>query len=244
MLSDFEVKSFTITGEDGIERDCRIIYPSVPSNGKLMLKPQYLTAFPYFEEAMLKRGYTLCYLSHPTRWAPDSETEVTAKFVRQVAEELNMEPKCIVIGMSCGGLQAVRLAELHPELISVLFLDAPVMNLISMAGLGACNPSKATVFWRELVQTYGFNKSTILNFRKSPIDNMEPLIENNIPIIMVYGDADDVVPYEENGQVLEDFYKERGGDLKVIRMEGRWHHPHSMEDPTLIIEFVEAHLDL
>ncbi len=242
MLSDFDEKYFFVTGADGRVRDCQIFYPSVPSNGKLMLKPQYTGAFPYFEEEMLKRGYTLCAMSHPTRWGPDSETEETAKFVRLVAEELKMEPKCIVIGMSCGGLQAVRLAELHPELVSVLFLDAPVMNLLSMAGLGACNPTHATGFWNELVKTYGFNKSTILNFRKSPIDNMEPLIENNIPIIMLYGDKDDVVPYEENGQVLEEFYRERGGDLCVMRMEGRGHHPHSLQDPTPIIEFVEAHL--
>lgn len=182
-------------------------------------------------------------MSHPTRWAPDSETEVTAQFVRHVAKELNIEPKCIIVGMSCGGLQGVRLAELYPELISVLFLDAPVLNLLSLAGLGACNPRHVPCFWGELVKTYGFNKSTILNFRKSPIDNMKPLIDNNIPIIMVYGDADDVVPYEENGQVLEDYYRENGGDLQVIRMEGRGHHPHSMEDPTPIIEYVEAHLN-
>ncbi len=238
MLTQFETKEFTFQG-----RAAKILYPSCPSNGKLMLKTEYFDAFPSFEVAMLKKGYTLCFMSHPTRWAPDSETEVTAQFIRHVAKELNMEPKCIIVGMSCGGLQGVRLAELYPELVSVLFLDAPVLNLLSMAGLGACSCSAVPLFWNELVKTYGFNKSTILNFRKSPIDNMKPLIENNIPIIMVWGDADDVVIYEENGQVLEDYYRENGGDLSVIRMPGRGHHPHSMEDPTPIIEYVEAHLN-
>ena len=238
LLSQFESKYFFFEG-----RDAMIIYPSCPSNGKLMLKTQYMSAFPYFEVEMLRRGYTLCYLSHPTRWGPDSEIHVTAAFVRHVAAELGIEPKCIVIGMSCGGLQAVRLATMYPELISVLFLDAPVMNLLSLAGLGASTCQSNPIFWNEMVKTYGFTRSSIISFRKSPIDNMGPLIENNIPIIMLYGDADDVVLYEENGQILEEYYREHGGDLKVMRMEGRGHHPHSLQDPTPIIEYVEAHLD-
>ena len=237
MLEEFDNIYFFFKG-----RGVRVFFPTCPSNGKLLVKTMYLSAFPYFEAEMLRRGYTVCFISHQSRWAPDEETHLTAEFVRFVTAKLNMEPKCIPVGFSCGGLQAVRLAELYPELISVLFLDAPVLNILSLAGLGACRPKDAVVFWSELVKTYGFTKSTLINFRKSAIDYMEPLIENNIPIVMLYGDADDVVPYEENGQVLEDYYKENGGDLCVIRMPGRWHHPHSLEDPTPIIEQVEARL--
>jgi hypothetical protein len=89
------------------------------------------------------------------------------------------------------------------------------------------------------VATYGVSKSTIVNFRKSPIDYMEPLIEHNIPVIMLFGNADNVVIYEENGKVLEDYYKEHNGTIKVIAKSMCGHHPHGLEDPTLIIEFVE-----
>lgn len=237
MLSEFKTKDFVFQG-----RDAKIVYPPCPANGKLVLKTEYFAAFPFFEVAMLKRGYTLCFVSHPTRWAPDSETKVMAEFVRFVAAELGFEPKCIPVGMSCGGLQAARLAELYPELVSVLYLDAPVLNILSMVGLGDCKDESVPIFWQELVDTFGFTRSTVVNFRKSPIDNMEPLIQNNIPIIMLYGDADGVVVYEENGKVLQDYYLEHGGDIKVIRKPGVGHHPHSLEDPTPIIEFVEAHL--
>lgn len=236
-LGDFTCKTFYFK-----ERESKIIYPSVASNGKLILKTEYLEAFPNFEIAMLERGYTLCFMSHPTRWAPDSETTVLAEFVRYVAAELNMEPKCIVVGMSCGGLQAARLAQLYPELISVMFLDAPVLNILSMVGLGECRCEATAMFWRELVDTYGFSRSTVINFRKSPIDDMQTLIANNIPIIMLYGNADDVVIYEENGKVLEEYYRANGGDMKVICRSMCGHHPHSLEDPTLIIDFVESRL--
>ena len=237
MLTQFQTKTFIFQ-----DRNAKIVYPSCPANGKLLLKTEYFSAFPYFEVAMLKKGYTLCFLSHPNRWAPDSETHTTADFVRFVAKELNFEPKCIPVGMSCGGLQALRLAQLHPELISVLYIDAPVVNILSLAGLGAASCDNSATFWKEIQAAHGVNRSTIVNFRKSPIDAMDKLIENNIPIIMLYGDADDVVLYNENGKVLEDYYRENGGDMKVICKPGCGHHPHSLEDPSPIIEFVEAHL--
>lgn len=237
MLTRFRTEDFPFEGRVG-----KIVYPSCESNGKLLLKTEYFDAFPFFEAAMLDKGYTLCFLPHPTRWAPDSETHLMADFVRAVAKKLGFEAKCIPVGMSCGGLQAVRMAQLHPELISVMYIDAPVLNLLSLAGLGAINPEFSAIFWPELVNTYGFTRSTIVNFRKSPIDALDLLIANNIPIIMLYGDADDVVVYEENGQILADYYAEKGGDIKVICKPGCGHHPHGLEDPTPIIEFVEAHL--
>lgn len=237
MLGKFETKDFVFEG-----REASIFYPPCPANGKLILKTEYLHAFPDFEAAMLERGYTLCFLSHPTRWAPDSETHVMADFVRYVAELLQIEPKCIAVGMSCGGLQALRLAELHPELVSVMFLDAPVTNLLSMAGLGACRSKDVALFREELFATYDFTDSTLVNFRRSPIDNMAPLIENDIPIIMLWGDADNVVLYEENGKIVEEYYREHNCQIEVMRIPGRGHHPHSLKDPTPIIEFVESHL--
>ena len=79
-MNSFAHKEFTFEGRGSV-----VYFPSCPSNGKLILKTEYLTAFPTFEIAMLKRGYTLCFMSHPTRWAPDSETKVMADFVRYVA---------------------------------------------------------------------------------------------------------------------------------------------------------------
>lgn len=43
----------------------------------------------------------------------------------------------VLIGMSCGGLQAVKQAARHPGMVSLLYPDAPVINLLSCPfGLG------------------------------------------------------------------------------------------------------------
>ena len=108
-----------------------------------------------------------------------------------------------------------------------------------MAGLGEAKQEDVGGFWREIVATYGVSRSTIVNFRKSPIDNMAPLIENNIPVIMLYGNGDNIVIYQENGKVLETYYKENEGTIKVIAKSMCGHHPHGLEDVTPIIEFIQ-----
>ena len=65
------------------------------------------------------------------------------------------------------------------------------------------------------------------------------MLKNNIPILLVAGDSDGVVPYSENGILVEKYYKENGGNIQVFIKPGCDHHPHGLEDPTPIIEFVE-----
>ena len=57
---------------------------------------------------------------------------------------------------------------------------------------------------------------------------------------MLYGNADNVVIYEENGKVLENFYRENGGIMHVICKSMCGHHPHGLDDPMIIVDFVEA----
>ena len=237
MWNDIESKEFVFC-----ERAATIVYPSCAPNGRMLLKPEYLGAFPEFDIAMLGRGYHLIFISHESRWAPDNEIDIMADFVRHCAEELSCDERVIIEGMSCGGLQGARFAEEYPELTAVLYLDNPVLNILSMYGLGAIDDPGAPSFRREIINTFDVDDSTILNFRNSPIDHMDKLLENNIPILLIYGNADTVVIYRENGKPLEDYYKANGGNIKVICRTMKKHHPHGLEDPTPIIEFVEGNL--
>lgn len=221
------------------DREAIVVRPTAPANGRWVWKAEYFDAFPNFEEAMSEKGYHICYIGHPTRWAPDSEVEVSAAFLRHVAQTYHLETRGIAVGMSCGGLMSARLAEAHPELIDVLYLDAPVMNILSLAGLGEAPYNEQ--FHRELVDAYGFSKCSLVAFRGSPIDNMAPLLAHRIPVIMLYGNADDVVIYAENGKVLEDYYRAGGGTIRVICKSMCNHHPHGLDNPQPIIDFVESH---
>lgn len=226
------------------ERSAVIVYPKGKGNGKMILKTEYFDAFPSFDIAMLEKGYHVIFISHYNRWATDEELDIAADFVRKTAEELDADECCILEGMSCGGLFAAKFAAKYPELTNVLYLDAPVLNILSLAGLGMCRNDAVAEFRREIVNSYKIAESEFVNFRESAIDNLKPLTENNIAVIMLYGNADDVVLYNENGKILEDFYNKNNGKIKVISKTMSGHHPHCLDDPTVIVEFVEQNLKI
>ncbi|CAM4371809.1 hypothetical protein U9M73_00680 [Paenibacillus phoenicis] len=57
-------------------------------------------------------------------------------------------------------------------------------------------------------------------------------------VLLVSGDADLDVPFEENGAVLERTYRAHGGTVTTILKPGGGHHPHSLPDVTPIMQFV------
>ncbi|MEZ6112298.1 MAG: hypothetical protein R3C99_14950 [Pirellulaceae bacterium] len=62
-----------------------------------------------------------------------------------------------------------------------------------------------------------------------------------VPLLHVYGDADSVVPWDENTGLLADRYRQLGGTIQLIAKPGVEHHPHGLDDPSPIVEFIARH---
>ena len=62
-----------------------------------------------------------------------------------------------------------------------------------------------------------------------------------IPTVLVCGDSDHTVPYEENGKILAERYRKTDVPFVEIIKENCDHHPHGLDDLTPIIDFVEKH---
>lgn len=224
------------------ERECKIVFPEEKAkNGKWLLKTEYFSAFPAVEQAMLERGYHVAYIQNKSRWMLPEDIEAKEEFARLLSERFDLNKKCVTVGMSCGGLIATYFAAKHPERIAAMYLDAPVMNLLSCPAYVGRDASKNEGMMDELTRQTGRTLSDLINYRNHPIDNAPVLLENKIPIILVSGDSDSVVPYSENGLMLERLYKDGGGEIEVIIKKGGDHHPHGLDDPTPIIEFIEKH---
>ncbi len=221
------------------ERHCLLVFPEKPCDGnKWLLKTEYFGAFPEFELHMIERGYHLAYIANKTRWMVPDDFDVKARFAKYLNERYGLNEKCVPVGMSCGGLHAVYFAAKYPEHIAAMYIDAPVMNLLSCPGAIGRTPNIA---FEEFETDTGISMSELLNHRNHPIDRKEDLLKANIPIILVAGDSDVVVPYHENGKYLTEYYKENGGTIVEIIKPGCNHHPHGLEDDTPIIEFVEKY---
>ncbi len=219
--------------------DATLIFPENPREDKCWLfKTEYLDAFPDFELEMINRGYYDANIKNEMRWYLETDTERQARFAKYLGEEFGLNKKCMTVGMSCGGMQAVYLAAKHPELVAVMYMDAPVLNLLSCpCGIGGAEND----MYDEFKAATGKDITDLINYRNHPIDMADKIIENRIPTFLVCGDSDTVVPYNENGYYLAKKYKKTDIPFKKVIKSGCNHHPHGLEDPALLIEFAEKY---
>lgn len=220
-------------------RNAILVCPEEPIEAKKWLyKTEYFEAFPTFEIEMLKRGYYVAHMANKSRLCPEEDTDMRSEFCEFLKRKFGLNEKCLPIGMSCGGMQAVYFAAKYPKLVAALYIDAPVLNLLSWPlGMGKSKNASPNEFERDI----GITISQMLNYRKHPIDYKDVLLKSGIPIFMVCGDSDITVPYDENGKILSDYFRENNGNLTEIVKVGCDHHPHGLEDYTPLFEFVEKY---
>ena len=215
------------------DRQVIICHPEKP-NGKWALKTEYFDAFPEIQNTLLEMGYYIAHIKNKTRWHHPSDTDARAELAEYMNKRFGVRKKCAIIGMSCGGMQGIYFASRYPELVSCMYLDAPVVNLLSCpAGLG-----KAVSLFDEFYDHTGMSIVDLLGYRNHPLDHLPNLVKHNIPIILVSGDSDKTVPYDENGKHIDDIYTKNNCTIKTIIKEGGDHHPHSLTDNTPIIDFI------
>jgi len=199
MWNGFSVKEFDFEG-----REAYVVFPE-KANGRLALKTEYWNAFPGAEIALLEKGFHLCFIKNDNRWGIDPDLDRKARFVRFVAAQYGLDCRTVPVGMSCGGLIAIKFAAKYPELVSCLYLDAPVLNYLSCpCGFGTGEPLARGEAIKELLDAIGLESvSQLLGYRQMPLDKLPELIRHRIPVILIAGGKDKTVPYHENGALLE-----------------------------------------
>ena len=238
-----ELKEIGWEGFSGVEFEydgmpAYLIRPSGASNGKWAYKTEYFGAFPETEKELLRRGYHIAFNKNINRWGEPYDLSRKIEFMRLVSREFGLSSKCSMVGMSCGGMYAIKLAALVPELVSCLYLDAPVVNFLSCPfGLGKA----IDTIREEYVRITGRDIPEMLAYRDHPLDKIPTLAKHNIPVILVAGDSDKVVPFEENGALIEAYYRREGCPIEVYIKPGCDHHPHGLDDPSIVADFIDKH---
>ena len=152
-----------------------------------------------------------------------------------------LSDKVVLVGLSRGGLYAYRWACENPCKVSVIYGDAPVCDMKSWpAGKGKGKGSKSD--WETAIKCYGFkDEAEAIAYPSNPVDTLAPLAKAGVPLIHVVGDADDIVPVPENTAIMEERYKKLGGTIEVIHKPGVGHHPHGLDDPKSVVDFILRH---
>jgi hypothetical protein len=146
--------------------------------------------------------------------------------------------KVALTGLSRGGLYCYNWATANPEKTACIYADAPVCDYKSWPGAFG-KGKRSDRDWQLVLEQYGFKSDDEAKaYTHNPVDNLGPLASAKVPILHVFGDADEVVPWEENTGAMAERYKKLGGDISLIRKPGVKHHPHGLDDSTPIVDFV------
>ncbi len=219
-------------------RKCIVITPKKVADGKPWIwRARFFGHEPQADIALLNHGFHVVYCDVSNLFGSPQAVEHWNNFYVYLTEKHGFSKKCALEGMSRGGLIIYNWAAANPDKVSCIYGDAPVCDIKSWpGGKGKGTGSEPT--WQACLKVFGLTEEKALHFKGNPIDHLEPIAKAGIPLLNVVGDADNVVPVAENTAVLADRYRKLGGSITVINKPGVGHHPHSLKDPSRIVDFV------
>jgi hypothetical protein len=194
---------------------------------------------------LLKQGYYVVGAGGNSLGHPSGSVAMDAAY-QLLTKTYGFSTQPTLTGMSREALSIYRWASANPNCVSSLYIDNGVCSLKSWPGGRLVPGSDAKGSgnrgqWESMKQQYGFKSDAeALAYDQNPIDLLEPLAKANVPLLHVCGSKDEAVPYEENDAIVKERYEKLGGTIKVI-VDEKGHHPHGLEDPTPVVEFIMQH---
>ncbi len=219
-----------------------VVTPKRPARGRPWVwHGEFFGHKPAPDIALLGRGFHIVYMSVPDMLGCPEAVAHWGAFYKVLTEKYQLAPKVALVGLSRGGLYCYNWAAANPEKVACIYGDAPVCDFKSWPG-GKGKGAGSARDWKLVMERYGFrSEAEALAYDKNPVDNLEPLAKAKVPLLHVYGEADKVVPWDENTGVVAKRYREMGGAITLIAKPGVGHHPHGLDDSTPIIEFIAKH---
>lgn len=231
----FLMEEFAFEGRKAI-----LVFPKQADEARnWALKTEYWNAFPETEIQLLQAGFHVAYLQNTSRFAPDEDCRVKARFADFLRGKYALNERCVPVGMSLGGAHALRFAGFYPEKIRCLYLDAPVVDYASF-------PAKygdyEGIWDNEFLKAHPNQmRETVGGYEKNPLFSLPILVKKGIPVVLAYGTADTVVPHEENAVKIIKAYAQDLDKLFFYEREGMGHHPHGffMEKEPVVAKILE-----
>ncbi|HVJ66865.1 MAG TPA: prolyl oligopeptidase family serine peptidase, partial [Caulifigura sp.] len=202
----FERRDFVVN-----ERKALLIVPPVPAAGKPWIwRTEFFGHQPQADLALLGRGFHVAYIDVQNMYGAPIALDHMDRFYEHLTSARGLNPKPVLEGFSRGGLFSLNWAARHPERVACIYNDAPVCDFKSWPG-GKGQGKGSASDWKRCLEAYGLTEQQALEYHLNPVDNLEPLAKQKIPLLHVCGDADDVVPIQENTRLMEQRYRALGG---------------------------------
>lgn len=147
--------------------------------------------------------------------SPAGQKHFTALY-RELTSERGFAPKPCLLGRSRGGLWVSSWAIRNTEKVAGLAGIYPVFDLRTYPGLNRAAPAHELTP-QQLAEQLD---------ERNPISKITALAAAKIPVCIIHGDVDKVVPLKENSATLAERYQQAGAAelVDLIVVEGQGHN--------------------
>ena len=221
-----------------------VVAPAMPKAGRPWAwRGEFFGAFPNADIELLKDGWHLAYMQVPDLFGAPKAIAHWEKFYDVLVKEHGLSPRPGLIGLSRGALYCMAWAAAHPDQTLAVYLDNGVCDFKSWPGGAAKGLGTGPGMpeeWAKLLTAFDFKDDReAIAYARNPVDHLKPIAEAGVPILLIYGDNDRVVPHRENSELVYDRYKALSGSVERIVKPRADHHPHGLTDPRPVVAFFE-----
>lgn len=219
-------------------RKARIVKPKFTAKGKPWIwRARFWNHEPQTEIALLKLGFHVVYCDVSELFGNPGAIHIWNEFYNYLRKK-GLAKKAVLEGMSRGGVYVYNWAVENPRKVACIYADNPVLDLKSWPGGKGVGPGSKKE-WDTFLKDYDLQTpKEIEEFKGSPLNKTQQIVKGKYPMLHVCGDADEIVPIQENTLPFIKLIREAGGEIELILKPGGKHHPHSLKDPKPIVDFI------
>lgn len=207
----YTVRNFSFQGHAA-----KVVFPNQASeNGYWVWRARFWGHEPPLDKALLEKGFHVVYVDVADLYGNEEAVKIWDAFYAYCRKEFKLNEKVVLEGMSRGGLIIYNWAAKNTDKVFTIYADAPVCDIKSWPG-GLYTGKGSPADWEKCLKAYGLDATSVLDFKGIPIYNSIAIAKATIPVIHVYGEADEVVPASENTDLLSAEFRKAGGTIKLI----------------------------
>ena len=222
-------------------RKAFLVEPTKPATSRPWIwRTEFFGHEPQSDIALLDKGFFLAYVDMTNLYGGPLAMSIMDEMYSTAIGKHSLSEKVVLEGFSRGGLFALNWAARNPAKVACIYNDAPVCDFTSWPG-GKGQGKGSPADWERLKKVYAMRDEEAASSPWNPINQLETIAKAKIPLLHVCGATDDAVPIAENSLIVQKQMVALGGSFTLISKPNCNHHPHSLKDPTRIVNFILTH---
>ncbi len=183
-------------------------------------------------ERLLGQGIAIAGVDVGESYGSPQGCEVFQAFYELLTQQRGYSPQPVLLARSRGGLMLYNWAVDHPDCVAGIAGIYPVSNIASYPGVAQAAPAYGLTAEGLQQQLDTFN----------PVARIAKLAAAGVPVFHLHGDADKVVPLEDNSELLATRYRAARGAFELEIVPGGGHTmARSWFESTRLTDFMIQH---